>query len=153
MNSTDTIPGRANHEQDLQRVVDFFESISRDSTRELAAIYTADAYFKDPFNEVRGLPAITAIFSHMFDQVDTPRFFITTRVLQGDNAFIAWDFSFRMKRFNQDEQCIHGATQIHFDDRGRVDMHRDFWDAAEELYEKLPLLGGFMRLLKRAARQ
>jgi hypothetical protein len=30
-------------------------------------------------------------------------------------------------------------------------MHRDYWDAAEELYEKLPVLGGLMRFLKRAA--
>ena len=30
-------------------------------------------------------------------------------------------------------------------------VHRDYLDAAEELYEKLPLLGGLMRLLKRAA--
>ena len=28
-------------------------------------------------------------------------------------------------------------------------MHRDYWDAAEELYEKLPILGGLMRWLKR----
>jgi hypothetical protein len=27
----------------------------------------------------------------------------------------------------------------------------DYWDAAEELYEKLPVLGGLMRWLKRAA--
>ena len=30
-------------------------------------------------------------------------------------------------------------------------MHRDYWDAAEELYEKLPLLGALMRWLKSAA--
>jgi steroid delta-isomerase len=28
-------------------------------------------------------------------------------------------------------------------------MHRDYWDAAEELYEKLPLVGALMRWLKR----
>ena len=27
--------------------------------------------------------------------------------------------------------------------------HRDYWDAAEELYEKLPVLGALMRLLRR----
>ncbi|WP_413888997.1 hypothetical protein [Candidatus Aalborgicola defluviihabitans] len=34
---------------------------------------------------------------------------------------------------------------------GRILDHRDYWDAAEELYEKLPLLGGLMRWLKRRA--
>lgn len=30
-------------------------------------------------------------------------------------------------------------------------MHRDYWDAAEELYEKLPVLGDLMRWLRRQA--
>jgi steroid delta-isomerase len=32
-------------------------------------------------------------------------------------------------------------------------MHRDYWDAAEELYEKLPVLGSVMRWLKARANQ
>jgi hypothetical protein len=35
------------------------------------------------------------------------------------------------------------------DEAGRITLHRDYWDAAEELYEKLPLIGGLMRWLKR----
>ena len=32
---------------------------------------------------------------------------------------------------------------------GRVNYHRgDYWDAAEELYEKLPLIGSLMYWLK-----
>ena len=34
---------------------------------------------------------------------------------------------------------------------GRIAMHRDYWDAAEELYEKLPVLGGLMRWIRRRA--
>ena len=36
---------------------------------------------------------------------------------------------------------------------GLVDFHRDYRDAAEELYEKLPLLGGLMRWLRKRANQ
>jgi len=28
-------------------------------------------------------------------------------------------------------------------------VHRDYWDAAEELYEHLPLVGSLLRWLKR----
>lgn len=58
-----------------------------------------------------------------------------------------------MKRFSTDEQCIRGATHIRFAADGRVEFHRDYWDAAEELYEKLPVLGTLMRGLKRMARK
>lgn len=43
------------------------------------------------------------------------------------------------------------GSHLHWDAEGRTVMHRDYWDAAEELYEKLPLLGGLMRWLKRRA--
>lgn len=140
-----------NHASDLQRVVQFYESLSVETVESLESIYTSDAYFKDPFNEVRGLPAISAIFRHMFVQVDEPGFVVTTQVLQGNEAFLTWDFLFRMKRFSKHEECVRGATHLRFSVDGRVAYHRDYWDAAEELYEKIPVLGGFMRLLKKAA--
>lgn len=140
------------HQADLQRVIDFFESISTDSVLTLTSIYTEDVWFKDPFNEVRGIEPVQRIFTHMFEQVDQPRFVITQSVLQDEHAFLTWDFLFRMRRFATEEQCIRGATHLRFDTAGRVNYHRDYWDAAEELYEKLPLVGGLMRWLKTRAR-
>ena len=141
-----------NEQAALQRVVDFYESLSRESVQALGQIYTEDAFFKDPFNEVTGLPQIIAIFSHMFEQVDAPRFVVTQKMVNGTEGFMTWDFLFRMKRYAKDEQCIRGATHLQFAADGRICMHRDYWDAAEELYEKLPVLGSLMRWLKRAAR-
>ncbi|WP_426112049.1 nuclear transport factor 2 family protein [Massilia sp. PWRC2] len=141
----------APNEAALERLIGFYESISEAALAQLACIYAADAAFKDPFNEVRGIAPITAIFRHMYQQVNDPRFVIRTRVLQGDDAFISWEFGFTMKRFSTAPQTIRGATHVRFDGQGRVCLHRDYWDAAEELYEKLPLLGGLMRALKRRA--
>lgn len=133
----------------LARLVRFFETISPRTLREeLSTIYAANARFKDPFNEVQGLSAIGKIFEHMFEQVDGPRFVVTTQLMQGDQAFLTWDFLFRMKGR---DQCIRGATHFVFSETGAVTLHRDYWDAAEELYEKLPVLGALMRWLKRKA--
>ena len=140
-----------NHETDLQRIVIFFETLTTATAQQLEQIYAWDAWFKDPFNDVRGLPAITRVYSHMFKQVDVPRFVITSHVMQDDHAFLTWNFLFRMKRFSSGEQCIRGASHLRFDGDGRIASHRDYWDAAEELYEKLPMLGSLMRMLKRAA--
>ncbi len=136
----------------LARLIDVFESITPDSVGRLAEVYARDVWFKDPFNEVRGIDEVSRIFAHMFTQVDGPRFVVTGSVMQGEQAFLTWDFLFRMKRFSRDEQCIRGASHLRFAADGRVAFHRDDWDAAEELYEKLPVLGALMRALKRAAR-
>ncbi|MEY3900428.1 MAG: hypothetical protein RI962_1583 [Pseudomonadota bacterium] len=140
------------HHDDLLRVIDFFQTISPDNVHTLSHIYTEDVWFKDPFNEVRGIAPVLHIFSHMFQQLDAPRFVVTHSMAQEDHAFLTWDFLFRMKRFSNDEQCIRGASHLRFASDGRIAYHRDYWDVAEELYEKLPVVGGLMRWLKTRAR-
>jgi len=46
---------------------------------------------------------------------------------------------------------IVGATHLSFDADGKVMRHRDYWDAAEELYARLPVLKWLMRGLARQA--
>jgi ketosteroid isomerase-like protein len=135
----------------VTRLQQFFETLSRSSLAAIGTVYADDAWFKDPFNEVRGLPSVQRVFEHMFDQVTDPRFVVTRAVSEGDHAFLTWDFEFRMNRSPDQPQEIRGASHIQFAPDGRVAYHRDYWDAAEELYEKLPILGGLMRFLKRRA--
>lgn len=135
----------------LQRIVHAFEHLQAADLARLHELYTDDARFKDPFNEVHGVPAIRAVFEHMFRTLDAPRFVIRDVVVQGEICFLSWDFLFRMRRWNRSEQCIRGASQLRLAADGRIEDHRDYWDVAEELYEKLPLIGGLMRWLKRRA--
>lgn len=142
-----------NRTPELNRLIEFYEQLTPESVAQLLpTLYAANARFKDPFNQVQGLGAITHIFVHMFKQVNQPRFIVLTRIIQGNDAFITWEFRFRMKRFSKEEQCVLGATHLRFDASGLVNEHRDYWDAAEELYEKLPVIGSLMRMLKKAAR-
>lgn len=138
-----------NFHQELARLVRFYENLSPQTVAQVRAIYALDASFKDPFNEVRGHAAIVRIFEHMYVQVLQPRFTVVSSIARGGEAFLTWEFHFHMKRLAGAPQCVRGATHIRFDADGLVAMHRDYWDAAEELYEKLPLLGGCMRLLKK----
>lgn len=66
-----------------KRLVAFFEGLQPASLSQLGQIYAAQARFKDPFNEVIGLPAIERVFKHMFDSLHEPRFVVTQQILQG----------------------------------------------------------------------
>lgn len=133
------------------RVVRAYEALSPDSVQDLVALYAAGATFKDPFNDVTGQAAIARIFHHMFTAVDEPRFQVLEAIAQGDQAFLTWNFHCSGKVSGQ-ELCIHGATHLRFDAQGRITRHRDYWDAAEELYAKQPVLGALMRWLQRRLR-
>ena len=134
----------------LDHLICYFESITAAAVSQLRDFYAADAYFKDPFNEVYKVQQIEQIFAHMFGPLSEPRFIVHTRIEQGDEAFLTWDFRLRIKKYKPEvEQFIRGGSHLRFDAQNKVCYHRDYWDAAEELYEKLPLIGGLMRLMKR----
>jgi ketosteroid isomerase-like protein len=130
----------------VARLRAYFENFSRADVARMAEFYSADAHFKDPFNEVRGPAAIGRIFDHMFEQIDTPRFQVHEVLAQGEQAFLTWTLHFARQGA---AQSIRGASHLRLAADGRIAYHRDYWDAAEELYEKLPILSGLMRWLKR----
>lgn len=136
----------------VERIVVFFETLSPESVQRFDQFYTEDAYFKDPFNEVRGIAPIQRIFAHMYTALYEPRFVVTGRIVEGEQVFLSWDFHFRFRNFKSGQaQVIRGATHLRLAADGRIRSHRDYWDAAEELYEKLPMVGGLMRWLKKRA--
>ncbi|MCY7315198.1 MAG: nuclear transport factor 2 family protein [Rubrivivax sp.] len=133
-------------------IVRRFEGLSPQDLVRLEEIYTADARFKDPFHAVQGVPAIARVYARMFATLQAPRFVVRDRVVADGQCFLTWDFSFRLQRLGAAEQRIHGGSHLRLAADGRISEHRDYWDAAEELYEKLPLVGALMRWLKARAR-
>ena len=69
-------------------LVDFFETLTPQSLDRFPEFYAAEAWFKDPFNEVHGVDAIRHIFEHMFRQVENPRFVVTDRLAEADRAML-----------------------------------------------------------------
>jgi len=138
---------------DPEPLIRWFENLSPESLDELPRFYAADAEFKDPFNEVRGVESIKHIFRHMFTQVAEPRFAVGSRFRGDDGVMLLWDFHFRTRApLPARNMTARGATHLRFDAAGKVILHRDYWDAAEELYAKLPLVGVLMRGLQRMGR-
>lgn len=134
----------------VHRLAQLYEQISPELLPQLAQCYASGARFKDPFNDLQGTAAIVRVFEHMFAAMEQPRFIVTQRIVQGDQAFLVWEFYFRLRHKRlRDEQFIRGTTHLQFDPQGLVALHRDYWDTAEELYEKLPVLGMLMRWLRR----
>jgi steroid delta-isomerase len=135
----------------LIKLIDFYQTLTPESVARFGEFYAESAWFKDPFNEVRGLPAIQRIFTHMFSQVAEPRFVITEQVVDAGGVMLVWEFYFRVERWGRAEAMIlRGVSHLKFDDAGKVIFHRDYWDTAEELYMKLPVLGTLMRGLRKA---
>lgn len=130
-----------------RRLCAFFEQLQSADVARLGELYADNAHFVDPFNDVVGLQPIQRIFQHMFDTLDEPRFVVIDALSEGDQAMLTWDFYFRRKA-QAAPWRIHGSTHVRYGPDGRVTLHRDYWDAAGELYARLPVLGALMRFLR-----
>lgn len=130
----------------IARIVNWFETLEPASLDAIDSIYAPDASFADPFNDVRGSASIRAVYAHMFATLDRPRFRVRQVVGSVPAVFLTWDFAIERRA---GPLTIHGATLLQLGPDGRIHAHRDYWDAAGELYAKLPGLGALMRWLRR----
>jgi ketosteroid isomerase-like protein len=130
----------------LDKLLDWYAMLTPEQIDRVAEFYAADAQFRDPFNDVRGVTAIEAVLHHMFASTDNPHFIIGERIAQDHQAFVTWVFvcTLRGKVYE-----VAGGTHFRFNAQGQVTLHRDYWDAAEELLQKLPLVGAPIRWLRR----
>ena len=136
---------------ELDAMCEYFERLSANNLGELDNYYATDAWFKDPFHEVTGVNAIRAILRHTFNKLPGARFRVIRRFPGEDgHAVILWEMDFTMP-ITQQHTTIRGATHLTFAADGKVTLHRDYWDAAEELYARLPVLKWLMRALARQA--
>jgi steroid Delta-isomerase len=130
----------------LQNICRFYENLNQENLPEIRKLYAADAQFKDPFNEVHGIASIEAIFLHMFSTTQNPKFKVLQSLQEANQALLVWNFYFEKNGFSN-PVCIHGTSLISFNEDGKVLRHRDYWDSGEELYAKLPWVGGLFRWL------
>jgi len=135
----------------VEKLISFYESMSPETVANIKDVYAAAAYFKDPFNELNGIDRIEAIFRHMYQQVEEPRFVVRQWSGTDQDGFVVWDMHFRSQMVRGGSaQTIHGVSHIRFDASGKVTYHRDYWDTGEELYAKLPVIGWLIRRLRKA---
>lgn len=128
--------------------VEFFETVTPETLGRLDALVAPDVRFRDPFNDVTGPAAMRRVFEDMFARFDGPRFVVTDRAYSADRCYVRWRFT---ARDGGRDWAIDGVSEIAVDGEGRIVEHIDHWDAASQVYEKLPLVGPLVRFIRRRA--
>jgi predicted ester cyclase len=124
----------------------YLETLTPETLAEISAYVTDDVRFKDPFNDTRGVDAMSRVFRHMFENVEDVNFDIHEMLAEGSVCLMAWHFGGKLsgKSWNFD-----GTSIIRFAEDGRVVEHIDHWDAGRNFYEHLPLIGWLLSAVRR----
>lgn len=129
---------------------DFLASLHPSTLDRMDALASPDLHYHDPFIDVRGREMVKRAFGMVFLQIEAPRFTFTHCACDGDICFLRWHFTCRPKTIGQGLPWIcDGITELRFDSQGRVLEHVEHWDSGEQVYEKLPVVRFFIRLIKR----
>jgi outer membrane murein-binding lipoprotein Lpp len=140
-------------EQDvISRLETFSGDISASNiTNKLGQVYAANIYFRDPFKEIHGLPDFQAYL--LRDSASVTQYNIDWQdVAKSDgDYYFRWVMTVKLKRDNQHKPPTQtcGISEIRFGADGKAIYEQDYFDAASFLYERLPILGGEIRFIKK----
>ena len=137
----------------LAQVESFFRNMSAAAVRaQVGLTYAPEAYLNDNIAIVQGAPAIGEYFARTLDRVDGLQVVFLDVMHNGPEYFVRWRMTVTSPRFNDGAPMVsYGMTHFRFDERGRILVHKDFWDAGTGLYEYVPGLRGVLRRLRAAA--
>ena len=129
------------------RYARFWENLSADTLDGLADVMAPGVRFRDPFNDVSGIARVREVFAETYRRLRDVEVRVTDVAAGQEACYLRWSFAYRIGRSRRRWQ-LDGMTEVQFDDDGRVTAHIDHWDAATQVYEKLPVIGGVLRLLR-----
>ncbi len=130
-----------------EQYIRLFEDLSEERINGIEQFVSIDIKFKDPFNDISGLDAFRRLLVKLIDDVKGLRFEVTYRAWSEDVLFLRWTFQGKVKGIGYWK--VQGMSEIVFDEQGLVCQHIDHWDASEQFFEKLPLIGTILRVIKR----
>jgi len=132
----------------LQRYVETMNIMSAQQFRQgLHAVMARNVYFKDPFNEVRGLADVEDVFARLFADHPDARLQVHAHAGSGDTGYVEW----RLFYTDGNGQTRHRnvISKLLFDEHGKVRAQMDYWDSGEYYFRRLPLVGALLDWLAR----
>ena len=123
----------------------YLETLTARDVSHLSDYVSPDVRFCDPFHDVRGVGAMVAIFSRLFSTVQGISFRVQESGGHGCFYFFRWILTgtLRGKKWT-----VEGVTLLELRSDGKIISHREYWDAASQVYEKFPIIGPLLRTLR-----
>ena len=136
------------HAETLAAYARFYETLTPARVVFLRDLAAPDVRFKDPFHDVRGVESMIAVISSMYDH-GTPRFEVIDQAIgEAGAGYLLWRCAIVPEGLRSG-WTFEGMSAVRFDADGRVVEHIDHWDASEQFFERLPVIGTLLRLIRR----
>ena len=132
-------------EDPFSRYKNYLETLTAAKVSALPGYVSPAVLFSDPFHDVEGVAAMVGVFDRLFQTVSHVQFIVLDHAFDGQLVFFRWRLTGRLSGKDWE---LEGVTHLTFDDAGLVLSHREYWDAAAQLYELFPVIGPLLRYFR-----
>lgn len=141
--------GKTNSEHPAAAYIRFYEALSPDTVGAVCDVAHDQIHFKDPFNDVMGVEVYKTILEEMFAAAPDIRFEVLNCAYDDEVCFLRWHSVGTVKALGKAPWSVTGMTELRFAADGKVISHVDYWDAASQFYERIPVIGWILRSIRR----
>lgn len=132
----------------LERFRSFYETFSRDWLARIEELYAPGFVVEDPFHRFDGdFRAMRAYFERILNAFAFSKFTVEDIATGNDGSYVRWRWDWQRKS-SDPVRTVPGVTHLRFDATGKIVWHRDLFDAAQGVYEAIPVVGGVLRAIK-----
>ena len=133
-------------EEVFRKYLDFLEQADEENIGEIFNYVDKEVRFKDPLHDAQGAFEIHRIFKRLLTVLKKINFTTRELIATGNNAYYKWTLEGYAGRKSWN---IEGVTFLAVGEHKLITHHIEYWDTSSQIYEKLPIIGPQIRLLRR----
>jgi hypothetical protein len=142
--------GSAKEKAALELYVSFYRNYTVDNIKQhMRDVYAPNVYYRDGFKDLQGIDALEAYLISALPDMHVHSLDLQDMTVHDGNYYLLWTTQFSLKN-KKEIVSLTGMTHLRFDKDGRVIFEQGFWDTGV-IYERVPIIGYFIRWLKKKA--
>ncbi len=133
-----------------EKIISLYRDFNGKNLSLLDSFYSSKVKFSDPSVEIEGLSLLKKYYAHVYAPVNEIHFDFSEILHEGHCYTASWLMRISVKGLNGGRPYnVRGLSRLNFNQEGLIEVHRDYLDLGEMIYEKLPLQGAVIRFLKK----
>ncbi|MGF1752060.1 nuclear transport factor 2 family protein [Vibrio makurazakiensis] len=135
----------------LDNFISVYRDLNTDNLSTLSTIYHPRVVFIDPLHRSDGVKALIDSFQHSYTNITHCNFAIEHVFHNGNEAAVYWTMTFNHNTLNNRKPVsVAGHSHLKAED-DLIIFHRDYLDVGSMIYEHVPVLGPFVKMIKTRA--
>ena len=133
-----------------ERIRETFDDLRSDTLYLLDDLYADELVFEDPLGRLEGLDEFRVYIQAMYEYVEDIQWVYTEEVIAGDTHVLFWTMTLQTKGLNKGKPfSVDGTSRMVFGEDDKIVAHRDYFDMGDYVYERVPVVKWFVKLVKR----